>query len=226
MSEAKLGLSLTAIALIIAAGCSSKTADGGGKAGSSSSAAGAAGSASSSGGTSSSEGGSSQNIGGSSSDGGRTNGGSASGGSASGGACTAGDLSCLDNATAQACNPDTNMFETIDCVNYYKGFGIVSDGCLADANGSGCNISDFTDQACATGAYAAAFCLQATDEQFLNLYVNCYQNADDGMGHLAHTAIPCLSDYVTPDMMTQADCQAGFDACFGDGSAGAGGAGP
>lgn len=229
MSQAKLGLSFTAIVLVLAAGCSSKTADGGGnKAGSSSTPSGDAGTSTSSGGTSSSDGGGSTTAGTSSTPtgGGRATGGTATGGSAPGGSCSAQSLTCLDDATAQFCNTDTGKLETIDCVSGYKEVGIVSDGCVSDANGSGCNITDFTDEACAKGADAVAFCLQATEQEFVNLYVNCYTNADDGMGHLAHTVIPCVADYVTQDMMTQADCQTGLDTCFGDAATGAGGAGP
>jgi len=158
--------------------------------------------------------------------------GTGTGGTATGGAaalCTDTTITCVDATNASSCNPDTGKVETFNCTDEAKAIGIVSSGCTKDAlNGDSCALDSFSDQACADGTSAFAYCENATtDTQVFNIYVNCFLDNMDG-----HTVIPCFSKYVTPTMKTSQDCVNAENVCFGGGgappvmtgSAGAGGA--
>ena len=139
------------------------------------------------------------------------------GGSGSG-LCPDDTITCVDDAQAMGCNPNTGMVETINCTENLAKLGLTSPGCSASAEGEGCDIADFKDAACLAGAEAYAFCAN-DDEGFLNAYISCFQ---DYMG--AHTLVTCLGGYVSQTMMADADCQNAVDSCI-DGAGGAGGAG-
>jgi hypothetical protein len=132
------------------------------------------------------------------------------------GLCADDTITCIDDAQATGCNPNTGSVEIIDCVEYYATLGVTSTGCSVTADGAGCDVTDFKDAACLAGAEAYAFCANASDQDLVSVYIDCFQ---DYMG--AHTVVTCLGDYVSPTMMMDADCQNAVDACL----AGAGGAG-
>src|SRR5687767_12666912 len=66
---------------------------------------------------------------------------SSTGGSGTAGSATTScpgmPVSCVDEATAKACNPE-NMVETINCKDVLGQAGLISNGCITDATGSGC----------------------------------------------------------------------------------------
>ncbi|HXK18407.1 MAG TPA: hypothetical protein VNG33_11420 [Polyangiaceae bacterium] len=146
-----------------------------------------------------------------------------------GGACTDTAITCVDATMASGCNPDTGKVETFSCVDDAMALGIVSTGCVKDAlNGDSCDFTDFADMACADGAQAFAYCENLTDEQLLNVYINCFQDNKGG-----HQIVTCFNKYVTPTMKTSADCGNAENFCApgaggappDTGAAGAGGAG-
>jgi hypothetical protein len=132
------------------------------------------------------------------------------------GLCADDTITCVDDAKATGCNPNTGSVETVDCVEYYATLGVTSTGCSVTADGAGCDVTDFKDAACLAGAEAYAVCANASDQDFVSVYIDCFQ---DYMG--AHTVVTCLGDYVSATMMTDADCQNAVDACL-DGAGGAG----
>jgi hypothetical protein len=129
-------------------------------------------------------------------------------------------ITCVDDAQAMGCNPSTGSVETIDCAEYYATLGLTSTGCSVSAEGVGCDVTGFKDEACLAGAEAYGVCAQASEEEAVSVYIDCFQ---DYMG--AHTVVTCLGNYVSPTMMTDADCQNAVDACL-DEAGGAGGGGP
>jgi hypothetical protein len=139
----------------------------------------------------------------------------------SNGLCADDTITCVDTAQAMGCNPKTGIVETVNCEERLAMLGLTSSGCSATAAGEGCDITDFKDAACLAGAEAYQFCANATDADFFDVYIGCFQ---DEMG--GHALVTCLGDYVSETMTTDADCQNAADACLeGAGGAGAGGAG-
>jgi hypothetical protein len=134
------------------------------------------------------------------------------------GLCPDDTITCVDDTQAMGCNPNTGVVETIDCVERYATLGLTSTGCSASAEGEGCDVTDFKDAACLAGAEAYAFCANATDADFVDVYISCFQ---DFMG--SHALVTCLGNYVSATMTTDADCQMAVDVCI-DGAGGAGGA--
>lgn len=146
-----------------------------------------------------------------------------------GGALTVGDacnadtapIQCVDATKALGCNSNTMKIDSFNCVDELKAIGVVSSGCTAGATGDQCKFDSFADADCEAGTSALAFCENVTDNtQLLNVYVNCFE--DNNMGH---TVIPCFAKYVSPAMMTAADCQMAETTCFPDTGAGGAGAG-
>jgi hypothetical protein len=136
----------------------------------------------------------------------------------SAGLCADDAITCIDDAQAMGCNPNTGSVETIDCVEDYAALGVTSTGCSASADGEGCDVTGFKDAACLAGARAYAFCANATDQELVSVYIDCFQ---DYMG--AHSLVACLGNYVSDTMTTEADCQNAVDACLeGAGGAGSG----
>lgn len=176
-----------------------------------------------SGGGPSNSGGTANNGAGTSSGGTRAGGGATgtAGANSAGGKCADQTVTCVDATHAMGCNPDTGVVETFDCVAELKALGIVSSGCTKDATkGDSCAIDSFSDAACLDGTQRIAYCENATTEQALNAYVNCF---NDYMG--AHTVIPCFSQYVSDTMKTAGDCMNAESACFGIGAGGVGAGG-
>jgi hypothetical protein len=135
------------------------------------------------------------------------------------GACTDLSITCVDAVNASTCNATTGQIETFSCVEDGKGIGVISSGCTKDAiNGDSCALDDFADQPCWDGAQAAAYCENLTDEQLLNVYINCFQDNKGG-----HAIVTCFSKYVTPTMKTADNCLSAETACI-PGAVGAGGA--
>jgi hypothetical protein len=171
-------------------GCSSDSVDGGGgNAGSGNpSTAGTGTGGSGAGGTGASNGGSGSNVAGTNP--GRA--GSASGGGSAGtpgGSCTPGAKQCTDDATLAICNEDTGETEMFSCDSLAE-FGIDSAGCIQDAAGDGCDVT-FAEEACGKGATVFAICGQFTQEQYINAYVNCFQD-NGGLQMLIRCAGPFL----------------------------------
>ena len=166
---------------------------------------------------------SSGGTGGSSSGGTRTDtGGTTTAGGTANGLCPGPTLTCLDAEMAEFCNPNTGVVETFSCIDDAKEIGLNSSGCkmgtgLTDDK---CSIESAIDEPCWDGAEAFAFCGGLTDSEFLDLYVSCFDQVED-----YHTIIPCIAEYVSPTMMTGADCDAAAVACLGADAAGGAGAG-
>jgi hypothetical protein len=131
------------------------------------------------------------------------------------GLCPGETVTCVDDAQATVCNPQTGDVKTVNCVENSAALGITSTKCSVAADGQGCDIADFKDAACLAGAEAYQFCANATDADFLDVYIGCFQ---DNMG--AHALVTCLGDYVSETMTADADCQNAADACLGAGGAG------
>jgi hypothetical protein len=137
--------------------------------------------------------------------------------------CADAPVVCLDKDTASTCNPDTLMDESITCSTGVAnlGPGLISNGCITDAEGSGCSF-DFEDQACEDGAPAYAACSRAAGFPIedLEAYFACFTNEQGSKDF-----IPCFAGFVDAAAQTVA-CSDAEEACFADVSAGgAGGAG-
>lgn len=148
-------------------------------------------------------------------------------GGLSNGACTDETITCVDATTAMGCNFETGVVDMFNCVDEYAKLGFVSSGCSADATGEGCDVTGVADTACQTGAQVFARCEGATtDEQLFNIYVNCFQNNNDG-----HAVITCFNDFGTAATVTANQCLQAEEKCFpsaggaGPGDTGSGGAG-
>jgi hypothetical protein len=159
--------------------------------------------------------------------GGRSDGGTtASGGATSPAAqeCLDKPVICKDDDTAFSCNPDTLMDESFTCSTGVAdlGPGLISEGCLTSAEGSGCSF-DFADTECRDGAPAFAACYRAAtgnDIDDLQAYFACFTDSNG-----LHAIMPCFADFVDAAAAT-VDCSAAEEACFPDeGAGGAGGAG-
>lgn len=223
MLRTTVGVSFIVLFGVLSA-CSSKATDGNGGGGNGTVLTGGSG-GTSSGGTSSggtSSGGTNASTVGGGAVGGSTVGraGATSTAGSGSGLCADDTLTCVDTAQVMGCDPATGMVETINCTERLATLGLTSTGCTVTANGEGCDITDFKDAACLAGADAFQFCANATEADFFDVYIGCFQ---DEMG--AHALVTCLGDYVSETMTTDADCQNAADACLGAGGAGAGGAG-
>jgi hypothetical protein len=156
-------------------------------------------------------------------------GGGSSGGSQSGSSATAGtgadscidDPSvCADEQTLEACDPLTGQVESIDCSMLPPGF--IPLGCQAAADGDAC-VFDVEDPVCWDGSIVLAFCLDATREEQINAYVNCFNDFME-----AQAIVQCLAPYYDAVANT-VDCINSVECLPDDGAGGApgeGGAGP
>lgn len=198
------------------AACSSDSTSGGGSAGSSS------------GGSSSNAGSSGKGsvITGGADDGdGSGTGGGRAGSTSTGGTggtaptdCANAPVVCVDAETASTCDPATMMDTSVNCSDYYAEVGVVSNGCMGDALSGGCTVDGLSDKPCSDGVSGIAACDEtATDDDLLNVYINCYV---DYMG--AKAPVTCIGTHVVGG---QIDCDAAAADCFGDGAGGAGAGG-
>jgi hypothetical protein len=150
------------------------------------------------------------------------NGGTAATTGGTNGLCSGDALTCIDDTMATFCDPDTGVEETFSCIEDAASIGFVSSGCTM---GTGltedtCAFDSVADAKCLKGAQGYAFCGGfTTNEQLLNIYINCFQDNNGG-----HTVVQCFADYVSPTMMADTDCMAAEQACLGLGAGGAGGA--
>jgi hypothetical protein len=135
--------------------------------------------------------------------------------------CVDDTVTCTDATHAMACNPATGVVETFSCEEDLAKLGFTSSGCSMDATGDGCDVTGVSDPTCQTGAAAYGFCNRATDDQVVNIYINCFQDNLD-----AHTIVPCFAKYVSTTMMTANDCLRAEENCLpGVGGTGTGGTG-
>lgn len=212
------GVSLCFTVLGVLGACSSESTDDGKDGSGATAGAGSGGTSSSAAGTSS--GGASSGSGAAGVGGGRA-GSTGVGGSSGGttGSCTPGEVTCVDELTAAACDEATGMTVTLNCVDELKAIGINSTGCVTDATGSGCD-GEPADPTCADGATVFAICNQLTQEQFFNVYINCFLDAEG-----AQADVQCVAPFLAASGQ-EADCDGAAAACFPDtGAGGAGGAG-
>lgn len=135
--------------------------------------------------------------------------GSTSGGglTGSGGGCAGTPVTCVDEATAQFCNPDTNALETLVCSEAWAEDGFVSNGCAPSLEGAGCTTDGVADTECANGAVVFGVCGSLTGEEQVNVYVNCFHDNEG-----ARELVTCLGTYVDEAAMT-VDC-VGAETCF------------
>lgn len=162
-------------------------------------------------------------TGGKSSDGG--SGGGRAGGSTGGTDSACSDtVVCVDADTAATCDPLTGETSNINCKDDLAELGITSTGCEGDATMGNCN-GDLSDAECEAGATAFAVCGMFTNDQFLNTYVNCFQNNEGQDGQPLRPVIICGGKFLDEEAMT-VDCDAAQAECFegGAGGDGAGGA--
>ena len=137
-------------------------------------------------------------------------------------ACAEAPVVCLDDDTASTCNPATLMDESVTCSTGVAslGPGLVSHGCVSDADGTGCSF-DFEDKACEDGAPAYAACSRAAGFPIedLDAYFACFT---DEQG--SKEFIPCFAGFIDAAAQTVA-CSDAEVACFPEAAGGAGGAG-
>ena len=142
---------------------------------------------------------------------------------AASGLCAGKPNVCLDAQTVQVCDPLNGMDVTVNCEDDVP-VGLVNLGCDTASDGmtQAC-ILDFADEECLEGADILAFCANATEEQFVNAYLNCF---NDNMG--AREVITCFIPFAD-EATLMVDCLGAEEACIPDigaGGAGAGGEGP
>lgn len=137
------------------------------------------------------------------------------------GLCPGDAVTCLDETTGTFCDPTTGVEEPLDCVNDFKDLGFGSSGCMMGTGltADKCALTPL-DTPCWEGAEAFAFCGGLSEDDFYNLYIDCFQQVSDW-----HTIVPCVGEYVSPTMMEPADCDAAAVACLGAGAGGAGAGG-
>jgi hypothetical protein len=125
----------------------------------------------------------------------------------------------VDEATAATCDADTGETVTVNCVDDLKEIGITSTGCVGDELEGNCD-GEPADAECYDGATVFAICGQFTQEEFLNTYINCFQDSND-----LQAPIRCVGPFLAASG-TEADCDAAAVQCLeGAAGAGAGGAG-
>jgi hypothetical protein len=129
--------------------------------------------------------------------------------------CPGMPVTCVDAMNAQACNPDTNMVETVNCKDEFAKSGLISAGCTTDPSGSGCTVDGGADETCWNGAQGIAVCADLDDQQFLNAYVNCFNDVPE-----ARTLLTCIADFVDVDAMS-VDCEGAEPVCAPEGAGGA-----
>jgi hypothetical protein len=129
--------------------------------------------------------------------------------------CPGMPVTCVDAMNAQACNPDTNMVETVNCKDEFATSGLISAGCTTDPAGSGCTIDGGADETCWNGAQGIAVCADLNDDQFLGAYVNCFNDVPE-----ARMLLTCMADFVDVEAMT-VDCDAAQPVCLPEGAGGA-----
>jgi hypothetical protein len=210
MTRSLIGWSLGLLgALSLMSGCSSEAVDGtepepggiiGGTGGSADTGAGSGGDTATAGGTSPSA------VGGTSPS--TVGGSSTAAGTGSGGGCQGAPVICVDAETAQACDPATGVTQTVNCAEALEKEGLMSNGCLADAEGVGCTVDGFLDEDCLAGTPPFAVCGDLTQDELFSLYTTCYL---DEMG--AKAIISCYAEYLDEAAMT-VDCAAAEAACF------------
>lgn len=129
--------------------------------------------------------------------------------------CPGMPVTCLDATSAQACNPTTNMVDTINCKDDFAESGLISNGCTSDATGSGCTIEGGADETCWNGAQGIAVCAELTDNEFLGVYVDCFNDEAD-----IRPLLTCIADFVDT-AAKMVDCDGAEVACLPDGAGGA-----
>jgi hypothetical protein len=150
-----------------------------------------------------------------------------SGATGIGGGCSGTPVSCVDDATAQFCNPETNELDTANCAEEWAKDGFVSNGCSETTDGAGCTTDDVLDAECDQGVTVIANCsATATSEDLLNAYLNCFHDVQG-----LHEIVTCLGGFIDETAQT-IDCQGAEAQCFPDdnpmpsgGTGGAGGTG-
>jgi hypothetical protein len=149
------------------------------------------------------------------------------GGGTAGGAvvgCPGMPVTCVDAASALACNPTTNMAETVNCKDAFAESGLISNGCTTEATGSGCTIDGGANETCWKGSQGVAVCADFTEDEFLGVYIDCYNDMND-----VRPILTCIADFVDTAAKT-VDCDGAEAACApaagGAGPDGGGGAGP
>jgi hypothetical protein len=123
----------------------------------------------------------------------------------------------VDAETAASCDEDTGETISVSCTEDLAELGITSTGCVGDATEGNCD-GEAADPVCFDGALVFAICNQFTQDQFLNAYVNCFQDTE-----ALKAPIQCVAPFLAASGDT-ADCAAAEASCFG-GEGGAGGAG-
>ena len=150
------------------------------------------------------------------------NGGTSANTGGTNGLCPGDLLHCIDDTMATFCDPDTGVEETFSCIDDAATIGFVSSGCTmgTGVEADECAIESVADEKCLAGAQGYAFCGGfTTDEQLLNIYINCFQDNNGG-----RVVVQCFADYVSETKMADSDCMAAEQACLGLGAGGAGGA--
>jgi hypothetical protein len=107
------------------------------------------------------------------------------------------------------------MVETINCKDVLAEAGLISNGCMTDATGSGCTIDGGSDTTCWDGANGVAACAQLTDDQFINAYVDCFTDMNE-----IRPLLTCVAKHVDAEALT-VDCAAAEAECAPMGAAGA-----
>jgi hypothetical protein len=129
--------------------------------------------------------------------------------------CPGMPVTCLDATSAQACNPSTNMVETVVCKEEFAKSGLISNGCTTDATGSGCAVDGGENETCWTGAQGIAVCAELDDNQFIGVYVDCFNDDPD-----IRPLLTCIADFVDTAAKL-VDCDGAEAACLPDGAGGA-----
>jgi|GEM_PF-4029594 len=151
------------------------------------------------------------------------NGGTAANTSGSNGLCPGDTVTCIDDTMATFCDPDTGVEEDFSCIDDAAEIGFVSSGCTMGTalTADKCTLESVADEKCFAGAQGYAFCGGFTsDDELLNIYINCFQDNNGG-----HAIVQCFADYVSETMTADSDCMAAEEACLGIGAGGAGAGG-
>jgi hypothetical protein len=143
------------------------------------------------------------------------------------GGCAGTPVTCVDDTSAQFCNPETNELDTANCAEEWAKDGFLSNGCSETLQGAGCTTDGALDADCDKGVTLIANCSQtATSEDLLNAYLNCFHDVQG-----LHEIVSCLGGFLDETAQT-VDCQGAEAECFpsdeptgGTGGTGTGGTG-
>lgn len=125
------------------------------------------------------------------------------------GLCTDTAVVCVDADTASLCDPLTGETETANCKDAFAEDGLISSGCTTDDTGSGCTLDGLADADCEAGTPAFAVCQDLTQDDLINVYVNCFHDTD----MIARQVVTCYTDYIDEAAM-EVDCAAADAACL------------